>query len=347
VSRCRPERLGLVLGLALSLALWAVSAGAEVTPGARVFLDYTRDARARTCLSPDGLARAVETRLGRPVFVEAAAQADLVARVRARRVGRRFVVDVAMFARDHAALGGRQLVTRAPHCSSLDDSLALVLSLAADAPLPQPTAPEPPRAPDPPAPAALVPEPPPATPIEIPATTHAPRLGFRLEPSLGVGLLVGPLPAPAPGIELGVTLRTARFWPVSLRAGGWWPQTHRAGVERGARFSGQSLEVGVCPWQGSLGPFSVLGCVREWFGRISARGFGFDEDQRSERWAVALGAGANLEHWFGPVLLSVDGSLLVPPVRRRYFFADVAETTTLHDEPWLFGSAGVRLGTQF
>jgi len=34
-------------------------------------------------------------------------------------------------------------------------------------------------------------------------------------------------------------------------------------------------------------------------------------------------------------------------VRRRYFFADVAETTTIHEEPWLFGAAGMRLGTEF
>ena len=69
--------------------------------------------------------------------------------------------------------------------------------------------------------------------------------------------------------------------------------------------------------------------------------------QRSEHWAVALGAGATVGHWFGPVLVSVDGALLVPPVRRRYFFADGAETTTLHEEPWLFGATGMRLGTEF
>jgi hypothetical protein len=87
--------------------------------------------------------------------------------------------------------------------------------------------------------------------------------------------------------------------------------------------------------------------VLQWFGHVEANGFGFDQDQSSERWAVAFGMGATVGHRLGPVLMSVHASLLVPPVRRRYFFADVADTTTLHDEPWLFATAGVRLGTEF
>lgn len=336
MSRCRLELLTLALGITLG----AGGARAEPTRAARVFLDYGREDGASSCLSQKELVQAVETRLGRSVFVDAA-QADLIAEVRARRAGGRFVVDVDLFDRGHAALGERQLSTRAPHCSALDDSLALVLSLAADAPPPQAAvrAPEPaPSQPPPP----FVP-----TPIAIPASTHAPRLGARFEPSLGVGLLFGPVPGAVAGLELGITVRAGAFWPVSLHAAGWWPRTHGAGGERGARFSAKSLQLGVCPWEGSLRELSLRACVLQWFGRITARGFGFDEDQRSERWAVALGAGTTVGHRFGPVLVSVDGALLVPPVRRRYFFADVAETTTIHEEPWLFGAAGMRLGTEF
>jgi hypothetical protein len=334
VSRCRVE-LALVLGLVLG----AGGARAEPVGPARVSLDYTRDDGARSCLARDELVSAVEMRLGRPVFVDAA-QADLIVEVRARRTGRRFVVDVGMFDRGHVALGERQLSTHAPHCSALDDSLALVLSLAADAPPPQPASP-----PE----QALASSAPPFVPttITIPASTHAPRLGARFEPSLGVGLIVGPMPGVAAGLELGLTVRSGAFWPVSLHAAGWWPRTHDAGAERGARFSAKSLQVGVCPWEGSLGQLPLRACVLQWFGRITARGFGFDEDQQSEHWAVAFGAGATVGHWFGPVLVSVDGALLVPPVRRRYFFANVADTTTLHEEPWLFGAAGMRLGTEF
>lgn len=329
-----------MLALALGLALGVGSARAEPTRTARVFLDYTRDDGARTCLSTSELVRAVETRLGRSVFVDAA-QADLIAEVRARRAGGRFVVDVGMFDRGHAALGERQLSTSASHCSALDDSLALVLSLAADAPPPEAVS-VPEQAPASSAAPPFVP-----TSIAIPATTHAPRRGIRLEPSLGIGLLFGPVPGAAAGLELGLTLHPGAFWPISLRAAGWGPRSHGAGGERGARFSARSLELGVCPWQSSLGDVSLRACVLQWFGRITARGFGFDEDQRSEHWAVALGGGATVGHWLGPVLVSVDGALLVPPVRRRYFFADVADTTTLHEEPWLFGAAGLRLGTEF
>ena len=306
-----------------------------------MYLGYTRDDGASTCIYTSEVVRAVETRLGRSVFVDAA-QADLIVEVRARRARGHFVVDVNMFDQTRAPLGERQLSTRAAHCSALDDSLALVLSLAADAPPPPAVPSEPEPAPSQPSPPQFVP-----TPITIPATTHAPRLGARFEPSLGIALLFGPMPGPAAGLELGLTVRPSSFWPVSLRAAGWWPRTHGAGGERGARFSAKSLELGVCPWEGSLGEVSLRGCVLQWFGRITARGFGFDEDQRDAHWAVAFGAGATMGHWFGPVLVSVDGALLVPPVRRRYFFADVADTTTLHDEPWSFGAAGMRLGTEF
>jgi hypothetical protein len=343
VFRCRRELLGAALGA----ALWSSSVGAEPMPRARVYLDYARDDGARSCVSSSELARSVEARLGRSVFVDAA-QADLIAEVRARRVEGAFVIDIDLFDRGHAALGERQLSTRAPHCSSLDDSLALVLSLAADAPPPAPVG----RALAP-GPAAAAPQPPERepsfvpTPIAIPATTHAPRRGIALEPSLGAALLFGPVPGVTAGLELGVVVRSGSFWPVSLNAAGWWPRTHSAANERGARFSAKSLELGVCPWEGPLGPIVLRTCVREWFGRVSARGFGFDEDQRSDRWVLAFGIGATLTHWFGPVLLSVDGVLLVPPVRRRYFFADGAASTTLHEEPWLFGSVGIRLGTEF
>lgn len=338
-----------LVGVALALASFSTSARAEPRR-ARVFLDYARHDSARACISREQLVSAVEARLGRRVFVPAL-PADMIAEVRARRAGARFVVEVGMYDRDHHALGQRQLSTAARHCSALDDSLALVLSLAADAPSMDVGAPVIPAEPVPASPAAA----PQAarlpaaqsTPITIPAATYAPRLGLRIEPDLGVALLMGPLPGATLGVQLGLTVRAAHFWPVSLRAGRWWPKTRRVGAERGARFSASSLEVGVCPWEGLLGELSFQACVLEWFGRVRARGSGFDVDERSERWLVALGTGGNVGHWFGPVFVSASASLLAPPVRRRYFFSDATESTTLHSEPWLFGNIGVRLGTEF
>jgi hypothetical protein len=79
---------------------------------------------------------------------------------------------------------------------------------------------------------------------------------------------------------------------------------------------------------------------------VEARGFGFDEDQGSERWLSALGGGAALGRWFGPLFAAASVELLAPFVRRRYFFTDVTDIT-LHTEPWVYGTVAVRLGTEF
>jgi hypothetical protein len=308
-----------------------------------VQLDYERDASAATCISAQDLATAVEARLGRKVF-EKTERADLVARVHAQRTGRRFIVDVELYDGAARRLGQRQLSTRAAHCSALDDSLALVLSLAAD--MPRELEPLPARHEAPPRDArdGAVTAPPPAsleTPLSIPETTYAPRLGWRARPSLGLAVLGGLLPSPALGVEIGVEIEARAFWPLALR-GAWWGD-QRQGVERGAEFSARTLSVEVCPWQGRVGRFETSACAAQWFGRVDASGFGFDEEQRTERWLAAVGGGIASRYWFGPVFVSAQGSLLVPLVARRYFFTDGAEFT-LHEEPWLFGAGSLRVG---
>jgi hypothetical protein len=76
---------------------------------------------------------------------------------------------------------------------------------------------------------------------------------------------------------------------------------------------------------------------------VKATGFGFDQDQPTERWLAAFGLGASGRYPAGPVFLSVSGSLLVPLVQRRYFFTDGVDVT-LHEGPWLFGVAVFSLG---
>jgi hypothetical protein len=347
VFDCRREPLALALTLGLLVA-GAAPTAAATPPPARVFLDYSRDPRAASCVSREQLVEAVEARLGRRVFVSEA-EADLVVEVRARREGGRFAFDVRLVERDHQALGQRQLSTAARHCSALDDSLALVVSLAADVPTPDRAGAsvDPAAAPSDGGPSAPRPLPPLETPLAIPAATHAPRLGLRVEPSLGLAVLAGPLPGAVMGLELGVTLRVGQFWPVSIRGSGWLPYTHQLGPDRGARFTARTLALGICPWEEQLGELVLQACVLEWLGRVDARGFGFDEDQQTERWLSALGGGATLGHWLGPVFAAASFELLAPLVRRRYFFANVTDDTTLHEEPWVYGALAVRVGTEF
>jgi hypothetical protein len=282
------------------------------------------------------------------VFV-GSGQVDLVARVGARRVQGRFVVDVELLDPAGHRLGQRQLSTRAAHCSSLDDSLALVLALAADAPRPLPESPAPAVAREDAAPRAA--GAPPAsldTPLAIPASTHAPRLGWRWGPSAGAALASGLFPSAAFGIELGLELRPPHFWPLSLR-GTWWVEQSLGGRTRpgrSAEFEARTLELGICPWTGPLGSFEAAACVVQWLGRIDARGSGFDENDTDEAWMAAVGLAPTLAYRFGPLVVSATGSLLVPLVRRRYFSSD-ADDITLHEQPALLGAAALRVTTEF
>jgi hypothetical protein len=357
-ARAASERLGARARLScwVSLAIivvahaFASSAAAEsprAAAPARLHLEYRREPAAATCLSAEQLALGVETRLGRPVFAPADS-ADLTARVSARRVARRFVIEVELYDRAQQSLGTRELSTRAPHCSSLDDSLALVLSLAADMPgvvaAPEASAPARAEASESHVPSTTVS--PFSTPLSIPETTHAPRLGVLLSPSLGVAVDSGILPAAALGLELGLELKSNRLWPVQLRGAGWSEQRQALpGDAKGATFSAQTLELGVCPWTGRLAGREVSVCASQRLGRIAARGFGFDEPQRNDGWQVHVGVGAALKQEIGPLFVALSAGLLVPLVKRRYFFTDGVDVT-LYDQPWLSGAAALRVGVE-
>jgi len=337
---------GTLLAALLAVALLGASprlraqdapAPAPATPlPARLFLDYERGPGASGCLAPRELASAVEQRLGRRVFVPAA-DAEIHAQVRARRAGRGFAIDVELRGPGERSLGRRRLNTRARHCSALDDSLTLVVSLAADLSL----APLAPLAAAREAPVSVTPL---ESAIEIPASSFAPRLGWHARPGLGVTALSGLLPALGVGFAVELELRPPQFWPLWLRATRWHGQRVVAG-STGAEFSAQSLELGVCPWTLELGQLELRSCVEQLFGRVHAKGFGFDLDQSGASATLALGAMETLSFRSGDWFISVSGSLLAPLVQRRYFYLDGNEIT-LHDQAWVWGLGGLSLGLE-
>jgi hypothetical protein len=334
---------------ALAGALSLVARAAAGAEPVRVYLDYSR--AAATCIDEAALKHGVEARLGRAVFVTEV-EADVRAVVIARRAARGFSASVELFDRARQSLGRRELATPARHCSALDDSLALVLSLAADMPRERlspppenPSAPSaPPQAPsEPSAPPQLAP-PFLGTPLSIPEA--APRIGLRLLPEIGVAASYGLLPSLAPGLDVGLELRSNRFWPMSVHAAGWARQVQEVGrAGRAARFSAQTVSLAICPWSGPLGPLDGSLCALNRLGRVAARGTGFDDPQQSTGWQVAIGAGGGVRYWLGPMFVSGAGELLVPLLRRRYFFTDV-EDITIHEEGWLQALLRLGVGTE-
>lgn len=333
----------------VSLLVWllgATIARAQPSGGppqaAFVHLTYLREGRAAECLSAEGLVSAVEARLGRRVFVPAA-RADVFAEVRAAHERARFVVTLSLFDSARRPLGERRLETRARHCSALDDSLALVLSLAADLrrdpePMPERVVPDDRRSGAVASKGGTL-----QTPIRIPEATLAPRLGFSFRPDLGLALAVGLLPSAALGARARLEVLPPRFWPLMLDLTLWHGQ--RLGAERGVRFAVQSMGVGICPYARSLERLQMLVCVNELLGKLKARGFGFDEAESSDRWIGALGASVLGRYAFGRLYLSLGGSLLVPLVQRRYFYTD-GDETTLYQAPWLQGVIEGALGVE-
>jgi hypothetical protein len=315
-------------------------------------LDYVRERGAEGCIEPGALMRAVDARLSRSVFSERAG-APLTTRVRARREAGRFVVDTALLDASGALLGTRRLETAARHCSALDDSLALVLSLALDVrtsapaetappsaePLP-PSAPEaaPPAAPSAP-PAVSPPEK--NTPLLIPATTHAAREPWSLAVSLGPVLGAGLLPSPALAARARLELWAPSFWPLGLAFAVWNEQ--RLGAARGVDFGVYSVELTLCPLSAGVGAWRLQLCAEQLLGRVDAAGFGFDEQAPQDRWLVALGVHGGARYELGALFAGAELSLLAPLVQRRYFYTE-GDEVTLYDSPRLLGLFGVSIG---
>lgn len=320
--------------VSLSAALTARAQDGSGAVPARVNLTQSSGPGAGRCAGAAELEAAVEERLGRSVFA-GASEADLLVEVRAARRGREFVIDMHLFDRSRRRVGQRRLTTRARHCSALDDSLALVLSLAADVTRDSLGPPASDDAASAPVPVAL------ETPLEVPAPTHAPREPVRVRPGIGVDVGVGLMPSVSAGLHAELELWFPSFWPVSLRAAVWRDQ--RLGSNVGADFSVQTLQIGVCPGAFGLGEVELLFCVEQLLGRQHTEGFGFDRPDINEDWLAAFGPAVLFRYWLGHSFVSAQGSLLVPAVQRRYFYQDGTEFT-LHETPWVLGQAGITAG---
>jgi hypothetical protein len=346
-----------------SLALVLLFAGARAGGAeparpahAQSRLVYVREPGAEGCIEPEALARAVDVRLSRRVFTLEAGAA-LTTRVRARREAGRFIVDTALLDAAGSELGTRRLETAARHCSALDDSLALVLSLALDVrtsapagPAPPSVAAAPPSAPEAASPAALSPpltvstpeiQQPAPTPLVIPATTHAAREPWRFAGSLGAVLGAGLMPSLGLGVRGKLELLAPSFWPLGLAFAAWSEQ--RVGAARGAEFGVYSVELTLCPLSRATGAWRLQACAEQLLGRVDAAGFGFDEQAPQDRWLVALGGAAGARYELGALFIAVEGSLLAPLVQRRYFYR-AGERVTLYDSPPLLGLLGVSIG---
>ncbi len=289
----------------------------------RVALELTRDEGTDACIEADELHRAVTERLKREAFTKSQpVELRLKLRLEKRRP-RGFSAVILLEDAKGGEVGRRELETRATNCSSLDDSLALVVALLVDSPEAQQqvqarqreTAP----ADDAPvAPAPIVPIRP--RPLTIPEDTPARRESYRVNVAGSLKASAGGIPGVALGGELFFALKPPRFVELRLR-GALFPldQTIGPRPDRGGRFSLAEVALELCPLEHDLSGFRLAGCVGQSVGRVRARGFGFVRNAATDTVVFSLGAGGSaLYQVAAPIFVLAGVGFSVPIERSTY-----------------------------
>jgi hypothetical protein len=304
----------------LAAALFGFPAGASAAEPLRLpnaSIEVERDAKTQACAEAADVARAVEERLGRPVFA-VRSEAELHVRVRFEQERpRSFRALLFLSDRQGREVGQREISANARHCSALDASLALVIALLVDTP-PTPVPSTPPATPDagppPPPPEAPVNRP---TPITLPADTYAPREPWWFALTLSGVTAFGLLPGPAFGAALGFGARPPRFRQIWFSAE--LLPNRRLGSGPSAELSLARVGLLLCPLE--LGGSALQGtaCVGQRVGLASAAGTGFDENQSTRQLAYDLALElSGTQQLVHPLFVKLAASAEVPLARPAY-----------------------------
>jgi hypothetical protein len=295
-------------GLGLAVAVLITAGPADAAERARAVLDWRSSAGAG-CLEAPVLVRAVEERLHRTVFVPQ--QADLRVSVAIKGTAGDWSADILLADTQGHGLGHRQLMTRAEHCSALDDSLALVVALMVD--LWREDVRPPPMEP------ASRGE----TPIRLPRNTVAPREPWHAALFLfGRGSL-GELPGVGRGIGLAAEIRPPHSWVIGLGVTAWLPA--ETSGQPGARFLLRSAELELCRlvWQKSSADLGV--CLGQQVGYLQSRAFAFDVNRKEQTLLYNLTLELRGVWWVTSLLGLRLGLGAALPLSRDEFFGTRAD----------------------
>lgn len=315
---------------------------------ARATLQWHRSEQAEGCLDASALSSAVESGLGRTVFV-APEQADLIVKVNLERPdAEHWLAQIDLQDNTGRGLGHRELSSRGESCTSINESLALIVSLMVDVTREslQPPPPAPPVSPIPPPAPAIAPAPPRPNPPSL--TTDKAKSPWR-----GDLLLLGTTSDGQPhgvlnGISVAAELGPGRFWLMSVRVTAWAPkQTGNGGA--GAKFWLGTAEADLCGVLG--GPrLDPTFCVGPEVGALNVKAVGFDVNRAEVSMLVNLVARLSAT-WWATQSLGLHFGLAAgfPLVQREYYGTAVdGSKDRLVSRPWLvpmadFGIA-LRLG---
>ncbi len=282
-------------------------------------LSWVRLAGADACVSTQDLARDVETRLGRSVFVSPA-RADLSVEGRIEPAHGKPGWHAVIVLRDAkgVTLGTRELARDAASCDAMREPLALVVALMIDPDAS--TAPPSPLAPPP-----TVPAPPPQTivvekqvPVYVavpapPAASPPPEPTWHIDVGASLAASVGVLPHVEPGIAGSALLEPPWFVPLEAYGALWLDST----ADGGPTFALAYVGGGLCPLRYRDELLHLYACASGQLGYMKAT----SPDSAQVHVAGVL-EGRGSVKLFGPIAARAGASLVVPILRPSFDYTD-------------------------
>lgn len=343
------DRIGFGLGrwlCAATAATWLCSLllmkpahadGAEV----KARLDWRRGPGALACLDGQWLAREVERRLHRKVFVQDDAAEPVQITVRGRVESSPehggLVARLQLESVDGSTIGTREIRAEGPDCASLEDGLPIVVALMVNLPRESVvldlTAPGRPKA----APKSAAD--PAALSVATAATSHSRRWGWTLGAGFAGGL--GLLPGTVLGSEARVGVEMPPVPEIRLATTFWAPSVHLDGAQ-GSLIWAWEIAAALCPDLVARSRLRAGACAQGGFGRFHSRGVGFERVFDGEGSLAHLGATGWIELALGgPWWMAVDLTAATPLVRHSLVFQQDASEKVLFRAPPVNGRAAL------
>jgi len=315
--------------VAALVASWCPSAWAQQGKKRTSTLGWDRLPGADACVATQPLARAVEARLGRKVFVSPA-EADVSVEGRVEKRAQGFAATIVLRDADGKLLGTRTLEKNDPTCAALTEPLVLVIAVMIDpdaamgAPPPAPPPEPPPPPPEPRVEKIYVPVPVPA-PAPVKEKPQKPLL--VVDAALSGRVAIGSVPDVGLGLSAVGVLVPRGFIGFAGRAAFVLPSKAPA-REAEVGFMHGTLGGGLCPLAHTFGRVLLTACAEGEIGVLLVRPSGLPRTVNEARFTLAGGGSFGASVLVaGPVTLRAGLMAMVPLLRETFVYTEPSGQT--------------------
>lgn len=336
----------VVLKIALLCVLVAAPRAAAASDTPSVELTWTGPGPEVTCLGGERLVKLVNAYLGRAAITSPPGERAIAVLVERRAEGWRALIQLRD-QREGLVLGERELATKGPLCSGLDEPLQIAVALLVDSELAQPPEPAPtqvqaPLPTPPPEPEAAV-EPSDETAADPSAVSEPWRFAL-----LGSLLLErGLLPAWGAGLSLSFEAAPTSWLGLRLHAAGFLPQRRELTTEAATTASTFYGGLAVCPKSALTAQLTLVGCLGVHAGQVLVALDGFSTGHSGRRLLLMGSLAPQLELKLGSsfaLLAEARGSFTAR--QQRFSFeldGNRQELFSISPVVWSLGVGGVFL----